>query len=142
MRSYGYVRNTADQMVSFIDLDTTTNQNRVFYLGDGVIDYDKWVDAFSIGLTGRPARRIPKSALLALGIAGSMARVAGMRLPMDMGRYFRMTTPTDLDLSPTFAAVGHPQVSFEQGVRESLEWLVSTNPSLYSIRTASSVEAP
>lgn len=131
MRTYGYVANVADQMISFVGRSTTADGRRTFYLGDAVMNYDEWVDAFSVPLTGSPARRIPVGLLKALGLTGEAMKKVGLKAPMDMGRYFRMTTAAPLDLSPTYEAVGTPVVPFSQGVAETLVWLRQSNPGLY-----------
>jgi nucleoside-diphosphate-sugar epimerase len=123
MRSYGYVRNTADQMVKLMDADGTTLDRKVYYLGDGVIDYDVWADAFAMRLTGKPAKRVPIWLLRSLGLAGSAMNAVGLRVPYNVGRYFRMTTSAPTDMESTFAVTGRPKVSFEQGVEESVAWL-------------------
>src|SRR5208283_6137943 len=69
MRCYGYVGNTADQILAFLDADP--KQRRVFYLGDGTINYDTWVDGFAEAITGKKARRIPQSLLLVFARLGS-----------------------------------------------------------------------
>jgi nucleoside-diphosphate-sugar epimerase len=131
VRCYGFVRNTAEQMLSFIDVDESKLQKRVFYLGDSNINYDLWADAFSKGLTNKPARRIPKSALLALGWVGSIVGKTGLKAPIDRGRCFRMTTSTQVDLKSTFDIIGHPKIAFDEGIRETIDWLETSYPNLY-----------
>lgn len=132
LRCYGYVRNTADQIISLLGINQAMINRHVFYLGDGIMDYDLWADSFSIGLSGRPARRVGRNSLKLLGIIGSAARLFGIKAPFDMGRYFRMTTSAEVDLSPTFEAVGLPKVPFEEGLKESLEWLRIVAPDIFS----------
>jgi len=134
LRCYGYVRNTAAQMVAFLEADLSTTSSRVFYLGDGAIDHDLWADGFAIAFTGKHARRVPKHALLALGLAGDGLRMLGVRFPMDTGRYFRMTTSSDVDLAPTFAIVGPPMITMADGIKETVEWLAQLEPPLFGVR--------
>lgn len=131
MRTYGYVTNVAQQMVNFVDQDEIHGFGRTFYLGDSCLNYDYWADAFSRELTGKPARRVPTYALKALGIVGEAGKRVGIKSPFDLGRYERMTTPSPLDLAPTFSVVGVPTVPFEQGLRETVEWLRETDPQRY-----------
>jgi len=131
MRCYGYVRNTAHQIMAFVSVDSSRSDRHVFYLGDACINYDIWADAFSKRLTGRPARRIPKSALLFFGLAGEGIKKVGLKAPIDMGRYFRMTTSAEVDLSTTHSLIGPPQVSFEEGLSETVGWLAEENPKLF-----------
>lgn len=123
LRAYGYVTNTAEQMMAFATIDPARVPGRVYYLGDESLDYDRWADAFSIGLTGKPAKRIPVWLLNLLGKGGDAFRALGLPAPIDSGRAFRMSTASQIDLAPTHQVTGQPSVGFEQGVKETLAWL-------------------
>jgi len=123
LRAFGYVTNTAQQILTLTLSGEGAGDRRVFYTGDETIDYDIWADAFSMGLTGKPARRIPIWLLKTLGKAGDVAKLLRLPAPIDSGRAFRMTTSSAIDLSPTLAVTGKPAVPFSQGVRETLDWL-------------------
>lgn len=123
MRAFGYVRSTAGQIAAFAELPADATDKHIFYLGDASIDYDLWADPFAVGLTGRPARRIPVSVLTAMGWVGDLVKKIGLPAPIDSGRAFRMSTSSKIDLSATHAVIGPPKVSFDQGVKETLNWL-------------------
>ncbi len=130
-RCYGYVRNTAEQMIAFLEADLSGTSKRVFYLGDGSIDHDLWADGFAYAFRGKPAKRVPKQLLWVLASVGEVLRLTGIRFPMDMGRYFRMTTSAEVDLEPTFEIVGHPSISLDQGITETIAWLEQAKPGLF-----------
>lgn len=134
LKCYGYVLNTAEQMVAFLDGDLSKTSKRVFYLADGSIDQDLWADGFAYAFTGKPAKRVPKQVLWALGSAGEILRMIGVRFPMDMGRYFRMTTSAEVDMEPTFEIVGHPSVPMAQALKETIAWLEQASPQLFANR--------
>lgn len=123
MRAFGYVTNTASQILTLSLADNMPLDRSVYYTGDETIDYDKWADAFAIGLTGRKARRIPVALLKLMGVAGDLGKRLGLPAPIDSGRAFRMSTSSAIDLSPTLSAAGMPQVDFDEGVRRTLAWL-------------------
>ncbi len=127
MRAFGYVRNVAQQIVCLIDLPPDATSRKVFYLGDGTIDYDRWADAFSTALAGRRARRIPAWLLMLLGKGGDVAKALGLPAPIDSGRAFRMTTSSRIDLDQTHAMTGTPEVPFDTGVAETIAWLRGLN---------------
>lgn len=122
-RTYGYVQNTADQMFRFLQVDHKSTNRRVFYLGDATINYDDWADRFSIALTGKKARRVPIWFLKLIAVFGDTIGKIGFRFPFNRGRLFRMTTSAPVDLDTTFAAIGRPNISIDDGVRESVAWL-------------------
>lgn len=125
LRAFGYVTNTANQILALTFSCDRVGDRRVFYVGDETIDYDVWADAFSIGLTGKPARRIPTQLLKWLGKAGDAAKLLRLPAPIDSGRAFRMTTSSAIDLSSTLAISGRPVVPFSKGVRETLDWILA-----------------
>ncbi|MBR0552110.1 NAD-dependent epimerase/dehydratase family protein [Stakelama marina] len=131
MRAFGYVRNVAAQMVWFMEMPASASNQRVFYLGDDTIDYDRWADAFSVELAGRRARRIPKWLLLLMGRAGDLVKKLGLPSPIDSGRAFRMSTSSAVDLDRTLRLAGPVQVSFEDGVAETVAWLREKDPDLF-----------
>lgn len=123
VRAFGYVDNTAAQMLAIALLRREVRTRQVYYLGDAAIDYDQWADAFSIALTGKPARRIPLALLKALGLAGDAIKLTGLPSPIDSGRAFRMSTSSMIDLSPTLNLVGVPPIDFTEGVQKTVQWL-------------------
>lgn len=122
-RTYGYVRNTAEQIVGLMQTDPRITSRQVYYVADSVLDSAIWADGFSLALTGRPARRVPPSVLKAMGVAGDIAARLGKRLPMDSGRAMRMTQSYPVPLHRTLELTGSPRVSFDAGVAESIAWL-------------------
>ena len=131
MRCYGYVENTAEQIIRLASVDISRTGRRVFYVGDGTIDQTRWVDGFAIALTGQPAQKVPKFVLFGLGQIGEGCKKVGVRFPMDKGRYFRMTTTSDIDLEPTVSLVGTPKIAIEDGIRETVDWLLQIDPSAF-----------
>lgn len=125
LRGYGYVRNTADQIVSLMSSDPAITDRQVYYAGDEVIDFAKWVDAFAVPLTGKPAKRIFVPILRLMGTLGDATAALGKRIPIDSGRVLRMTKSYSVPLEPTFSVCGAPKVSFDNGVAETLPWLKS-----------------
>lgn len=128
LRTYGYVRNTAEQIVELMLQDKTRTHRQVFYAADAVMDSALWVDAFAEALTGKPSRRIPPPVLTAMGWAGDMAARLGRRVPIDSGRVMRMTESYPVPLERTLELTGSPKVTLDEGVAESVVWLRSLGP--------------
>lgn len=123
IRAFGYVTNTADQIYRLALAHEDDLTRSVYYVGDEAIDYDVWADAFSVGLTGKKARRIPVRLLVLMGRIGDLFRRLGLPAPIDSGRAFRMSTSSAINLAPTHAVTGTPPVSFDTGVKVTLAWL-------------------
>lgn len=122
-RTYGYVENMADQIGSLLEADPAITSRQIYYGGDAVLDSAIWVDAFAKALTGRPARRLPRVLLRALGLAGDLATAAGMKSPINSGRVMRMTQSYALPLTSMLGLTGAPRISLGDGVAESVRWL-------------------
>lgn len=123
LRAFGYVTNTASQILTLALVADRASPQRVFYAGDATIDYDRWVDAFSLALTGKAARRIPLWLLHALGVLGDWGKAIGLPAPIDRGRAFRMTTSSAIDLSATLAITGTPEIGFDRAIDATVAWL-------------------
>lgn len=123
IRTYGYVRNTAEQIVGLMLQDRAKTDRQVFYVADEALDSAIWVDAFARALTGRPSRRVPVPVLRAMGWGGDLAAMLGKRLPIDSGRVLRMTESYPQPLERTFELLGRPSISLEAGVAETVQWM-------------------
>lgn len=124
VRCYGYVGNVVRQMRRILDLPAETVNGQVFYLGDPPGDIANWVDAFSLALRGKKARRVPRPILAAAGLAGDIIGFITRRpFYISSSRYHSMTSDYPVSMEKTFDVLGPPPVSLEQGVAETLAWL-------------------
>lgn len=141
IRSYGYVQNTVDQLVSIMKHAPATIARKVLYLGDAEIDSSEWLDGFSIALTGRRVRRAPLWLLRPLAFAGDQAVRVGLRLPLDSGRLMRMSNSYRVPLAPIRELCGAPAVSLDEGVTRTVTWLCRTFPNIYGEGSGPSMSA-
>jgi nucleoside-diphosphate-sugar epimerase len=125
-RTYGYVENTADQIIRLLLADPAHTTRRVFYVADHVFDSFEWAQAFSLALTGRKVRRVPPTLFKSLGLAGEVVKRLGLPSPIDAGRALRLTKSYAVPLEATFQITGPPPVSFEEGLTRTVAWLRST----------------
>jgi nucleoside-diphosphate-sugar epimerase len=123
IRSYGYVRNVAEQIASILALPEPAVHGRTLYLGDHPIDVFDWVDAFSRALTERPTRVVPRPVLASLALCGEIAKWLGLAAPLFRSRYRSMTEDYPTPMWPTFQLLGSPPISLEEGVSETVAWL-------------------
>ena len=122
-RSYGYVGNVVHQVVRLAQVPRETVVGRTLYVGDDAIPSAELLDAFSVALRGRPARRVPRWLLRLAAEAGELSGRLGGPSPLDRGRWFRMTTDYVVPMAPTFETVGRGPVTLADGVDESVRWL-------------------
>lgn len=127
MRSYGYVGNVVAQMAGIFEKPAEMVNHKVFYVGDEPVDVFKWADTFSVHLTGHRARVIPQGAIRVLALAGDGLRKIGVKFPIYSSRLQSMTQDYLTPMEPTFALLGPPPKSMEDGVKETVAWLRLTN---------------
>jgi GlcNAc-P-P-Und epimerase len=124
LRSYGYVGNVVFQIRSILSAKSARVARRVFYVGDRVGDIADWVDVFARLATGRPARRAPRPAMVALATLGDVvSRVRGTPWVIQSGRLRSMTESYVVPIERTFELAGEPPFSIEDAAKRTLEWL-------------------
>jgi len=122
-RCYGYVGNVVDHVLTILEHDDGSLNGKTFYLGDPPIDIYEWTNAFSLELTGKPVRVVPRPFLLALAKAGDLVIKFGGDFPIFSSRFRSMTEDYVTPMEPTYAALGAPRMSMKEGVQKTVEWL-------------------
>jgi nucleoside-diphosphate-sugar epimerase len=124
VRCYGYVGNVAEQMVSLLDQPAAKIDRQTFYVGDLADDIYHWADTFCRALRGQPARKVPRPILRTAGLAGDViTKVTGKSFYITSSRYRSMVTDYVTPMDKTYALLGHPKISLQQGVDETVAWL-------------------
>jgi nucleoside-diphosphate-sugar epimerase len=122
-RAYGYVGNVVDQIWKVMQSDSAIIDKNAFYVGDPTDDILKWTTAFSLALTGKKPRIVPRFILRSLALAGDAVKATGASFPLFSSRYRSMTQDYRVIMEPTYNVIGRPRFSLEQGVQETLAWL-------------------
>src|SRR5579885_1541406 len=124
IRSYGYVGSVCLQLLRVLASEESAVSGRVLYVGDMPIHLSQWVDAFSVAIRGKRARRVPGAALSAFARVGDLARRAAVTLPLDSSRYRSMTEDYPTPMQATALALDcFPAVPLTTGVAETMSWL-------------------
>ncbi len=123
VRAYGYVGNVVDQMWKLMQADPALVNRKPFYVGDPVEDILKWTTAFSLAITNKPPRIIPRAILKMMARLGDSVKAIGAPFPLFSSRYRSMTESYLVDMEPTYEIVGEPKLSVNEGVQETISWL-------------------
>ena len=123
IRCYGYVANTAWQIVRLLEAPERDCLHKIFYLGDFNMSQSEWLDSISRSLTGKPCRRIPVSFLRLLSVLGGVIRRFNLPFPLYPERFENLTTSNEVPLEPTLSLLGQVPISFEVAQNELTNWL-------------------
>lgn len=123
VRSYGYVKNVAWQIVRMLEVPKAAVDRKVFYVADGNGRQIDWVNAVSIELTGREVRTLPLWCIRALAALGDCARSVGVRFPIYGSRLKNLITDNPVPVEPTLELLGQPPYSLVEGAKETATWL-------------------
>ena len=83
----------------------------------------KWLNAFSIELTGKKIRVLPKSVLYLLSIIGTYLNKMGIRVPLSLLRFENMIDNYDTPMGNTIDKFGLSHPNLEENVKETISWV-------------------
>ncbi len=125
IRSYGYVGTVADQILQILTKDVNEMNKQVLYVGEAPINLYDWVNGFSLALTGKNIRVVPRSAVKVLALVGDVLSALRLKFPITSSRFKSMTEDNPVVMEKTFKLLGNPKYSLEQGITETVVWLKS-----------------
>lgn len=129
VRSYGYIGSVCLQILAALLVDEKRVHGRALYIGDDPVRLSTWVDAFSVALRRRPARRVPGRFVKALAKVGDRAAALGLPSLITSSRFTAMTQDYSTPMSHTWDALGaRPVVEIGEGVAETVAWLCDARP--------------
>lgn len=122
IRAYGYVENTAEQIIHFTLGNNFNVNGGIYYAADTLMPSGEFLDKLSQKLRRRPVRRMPQKALYALANFGQVLNNVGITFPFNHGRYYRTTTDYVTPLKDTIKICGQPTVDIDTGITEFVNW--------------------
>lgn len=122
-KTYGYVGNAVYQIKQILFSDTTSEDRKMFYLGDlPATNIEIWGDEIARQL-GCRIRRMPYCLIKAAALFGDVLKRGGIYFPMTSFRLKNMTTDNVVDLAATYELAPQPPFSREEGIRHTLKWM-------------------
>ena len=132
IRSYGYVGNVVHQIIQILKSKKETVDKQVFYLGDFPVDIYLWANGFSLALTGKNVKKVPGNFVRMIAYCGDIFKFFGFSFPITSSRYKSMTTSNDAPMEKTFTQFDKPLYSLQEGIDETVKWLVSQDKDFWS----------
>jgi nucleoside-diphosphate-sugar epimerase len=120
---FGYIKNSTRQIDRLLQLDGALVNQKTIYLGDGLFNLVDWMNGYSQELTGHNVRKFPRSLIRLMALFGDFyEKVTGRKFIMYSFRYRNMTDDYFTPLDATLQLVGPPEITMQQGVKETVAW--------------------
>lgn len=123
MKAYGYVKNTAWQIVKLLEEENKLTDEQIFYLADDNLSQKKWVESFVNQLTGRQLMQVPKVFLFIMSEFGEILVKFGFSFPLYRSRYRNLITSNPSPLDKTLKILGPSPVDLKDAIEETCTWL-------------------
>jgi GlcNAc-P-P-Und epimerase len=134
VRSYGYVGNVVSQIGKILELPDEVINKKTYYVGDEPVDLYDWVNGFSLGQIGKNVRVVPRPLVYSLALIGDILKTMGIKFPITTSRYRSMTSNNPADMRKTFKELGPARYSLQEGIDETVKWLLMEHPDLVKIK--------
>ena len=122
IRSYGYVKNIIYQIDYLLKSPLEKVQGKTYYVGESSIELIEWVNAFSLALSGREARIVPRSFVKGLALVGDLFNAMNINFPIQTQRFRSMTEDYLIPESQLVNNIKLPY-SLNEGVKETVNWM-------------------
>lgn len=122
MKSYSYIDNLAEQLVTLAVAPEAQVNRRTFYLADSdPIDLRAWAKGFGRRFH-RPIPTMPAPVARSLARTGDALTRRGVRFPLTSQRLDNMLTEYVYDVSPIEQVHGRTRVEMDEGIERTARW--------------------
>src|SRR5690606_10718649 len=112
----GFVYNVCEQIKNIIEFPESDVRRQVFYVGDEPIELEKWVNAFSLGQTGKNVKTVSEGLVKFIALFGDVLEKMNVKFPITSSRFKSMTTSNPSPMDKTFEVLGMPKYDLQNGV--------------------------
>ena len=123
IRTYGYVKNIAHQIVAIMEADLKSVDKKTYYLGDMPIDSYVWLNELSQQLTGKKVKRFPMLFFQSLSLTGDILNKFKLRFPLYSERFHNMIEDYYAPTNITIDQFGLSNPDLKANVKESIDWV-------------------
>lgn len=122
LKSYSYIENLADQLVTLASAPADKVHGRTFYLADSQpIDLRAWAGGFARRFR-RPIPTLPTPLARSLAFTGDVLTRRGVRFPLTSQRLDNMLTEYVYDVSAIEAVHGPTRIGMDEGIERTARW--------------------
>ncbi|HYC98478.1 NAD(P)-dependent oxidoreductase [Brevundimonas sp.] len=122
MKSYSYIENLAEQLVTLATASANQVHGRTFYLADSdPIDLRDWARGFAKRFH-KPIPTMPTPLARSLALTGDILTRRGVRFPLTSQRLDNMLTEYVYDVGPIEEVHGRTRIDMEEGIERTARW--------------------
>ena len=128
-KSYGYVGNVAHQYLKLLEAPIDRIHRQTFYLADyQPLSLREWANSLQREMGAKPIKTCPVTMAKIAAKAGDLVNICGFKsVPFNSFRLKNVLTEYQFDLSKTQKVCGPLPFDMEEGVKETVRWLVADN---------------
>jgi nucleoside-diphosphate-sugar epimerase len=131
IRTYGYVKNVAYQILQIMQAETSRVDKQTYYLGDSPIDSYDWLNAISINLKGKKLKRVPSYLFTLPAMFGDLLLKMRIRSPLYTARFKNMIEDYPAPTNNTVEIFGVSHPNLEENVKETIQWIKTEGRELF-----------
>lgn len=125
-KSYSYAENIAYQYYRLLIAPVTEIHKQVFYVADyEPLSLRDYANSLADEMSVKRSITVPLPIAKCIAITGDLLNACGIRFPYNSFRLKNIRTEYIFDMSKTQGVCGDLPKTFEEGVRETVEWYVS-----------------
>ena len=123
VKPYGYVMNTAWQIVQLLEFNLFDINSQTYYLADELILQREWVHRFIKSLNGRQSN-IPISLIWLLSKIGDLIINLGGNFPLYSSRFRNLLQSNPVNIEPIINLLGTPPIHPIESIEHVSDWLL------------------
>lgn len=123
IRTYGYVKNIAHQLLSIMEAPLEAVDKKTYYLGDLPIDSYVWLNEVALQLTKKKVRRFPVLFFKSLSLIGDVLKKFKIPFPLYKERYRNMVEDYAAPTAITVKRFGVSESDLKKNVEETINWI-------------------
>ncbi|GAA0648404.1 NAD-dependent epimerase/dehydratase family protein [Brevundimonas lenta] len=124
MKSYSYIDNLIDQLITLAIAPAEQVNRHTFYLADSdPIDLRAWAGGFGKWFH-KPIATLPTPLARSLARTGDVLTKRGVRFPLTSQRLDNMLTEYVYDVAPIEAVHGRTLIGMEEGIERTARWYI------------------
>lgn len=123
-KTFGYIENSVNQIISLMEYEKEIEINTPIYIGDCVpINIDKWADQIANIAGIRKPISIPFFFIMLGGFFGDILNLFKINFPLNSFRVKNMTTNNIIPSVLMKELTKYPKISVEDGIKSTLRWI-------------------